>query len=407
MKKKNCFLSGLSILLIVSLIIIPFTSVKAETLQDYKNQLAKYKKEQQENNDKINETEDKIESSNQEIESIKQELQDMTEEIEQMRQDIITYNNEIKEKEIESKEIIAYYQMAQGENLYLEYAFGAATITDLIYRMSVVEQLVEYNENTIKELNNMIKANEQREVELNQKEEEMTQRQEELTQQVTDLTGVKASLNENSVSVEKQIKIYEDQIKAYEDQGCDDNDVIGRDCAVDGTLVNVAGWHRPIDTGYVTSEFGYRWGSLHRAVDVSNRNPYNTKIYPVASGRITAKYYDDYGALTLVIEHKTVSGQYYSSLYTHMSKYAPNIYVGKEVTPNDYIGYMGATGLAYGPHLHLEIAPCRLYNQYDRNCNTWSKYVSYVTRIYNNGTFKGPRELIYFPKQNVLFTNRG
>ena len=407
MKKKNCFLSGLSILLIVSLIIMPFTSVKAETLQDYKNQLAKYKKEQQENNDKINETENKIESSNQEIESIKQELQDMTAEIEQMRQDIITYNNEIKEKEIESKEIIAYYQMAQGENLYLEYAFGAETITDLIYRMSVVEQLVEYNENTIKELNNMIKANEQREVELNQKEEEMTQRQEELTQQVTDLTGVKASLNENSVSVEKQIKIYEDQIKAYEDQGCDDNDVIGRDCAVDGTLVNVAGWHRPIDTGYVTSEFGYRWGSLHRAVDVSNRNPYNTKIYPVASGRITAKYYDDYGALTLVIEHKTVSGQYYSSLYTHMSKYAPNIYVGKEVTPNDYIGYMGATGLAYGPHLHLEIAPCRLYNQYDRNCNTWSKYVSYVTRIYNNGTFKGPRELIYFPKQNVLFTNRG
>ena len=403
MKKKNCFLSGLSILLIVSLIIMPFTSVKAETLQDYKNQLAKYKKEQQENNDKINETENKIESSNQEIESIKQELQDMTAEIEQMRQDIITYNNEIKEKEIESKEIIAYYQMAQGENLYLEYAFGSETITDLIYRMSVVEQLVEYNENTIKELNDMIKANEQREVELNQKEEEMTQRQEELTQQVTDLTGVKASLNENSVSVDKQIKIYEEQIKAYEEMGCEDNDVIGRDCATTGS---VAGWYRPIESGYVTSEFGYRWGSLHRAVDVSNRNPYSTKIYPVANGRISAKYYDDYGALTIVIEHQTSSGQYYSSLYTHMSQYAPNIYVGKKVTVNDYIGYMGATGLAYGPHLHLEISPCRLFNPSDKNCNTWSKYVSYVTRLYNNGTFTGPRELIYFPKQNVFFSGR-
>ena len=140
MKKKNCFLSGLSILLIVSLIIMPFTSVKAETLQDYKNQLAKYKKEQQENNDKINETENKIESSNQEIESIKQELQDMTAEIEQMRQDIVTYNNEIKEKEIETKEIIAYYQMSQGEKLYLQYALRAETITDLVYRMTVVEQ---------------------------------------------------------------------------------------------------------------------------------------------------------------------------------------------------------------------------------------------------------------------------
>ena len=48
MKKKNYFLSGLSLLLVISLMIMPFTSVKAETLQDYKNQLAKYKKEQQE-----------------------------------------------------------------------------------------------------------------------------------------------------------------------------------------------------------------------------------------------------------------------------------------------------------------------------------------------------------------------
>ncbi len=389
--------------LIASLFLMPFTTVKAETLKDYKNELAKYKKEQQENNDKINETENKIENSNQEIENIKQELQNMTKEIEQMRQDIVTYNNEIKEKEIESKEIIAYYQMAQGENLYLEYAFGAETITDLIYRMSVVEQLIEYNENTIKELNDMIKANEQREIELNQKEIEMTERQEQLTKEVSDLTGVKASLNENSVSVSKQIEIYEALVKSYEEQGCKDNDVIGRDCAVTSSSV---GWFRPIDNGYVTSEFGYRWGSLHRAVDVSNKNPYNTKIYPVANGRIVAKYSDNYGALTIVIEHRTSSGQYYSSLYTHMSRYAPNIYVGKQVTVNDYIGYMGDTGFAYGPHLHLEIAPCRLYNQYDRNCSSWNKYVNYVTKIYNNGTFKGPRELIYFPKQNVFFSGR-
>ena len=49
----------------------------------------------------------------------------MTEEIEQMRNDIVTYNNEIKEKEIETKEVISYYQLSQQENLYLEYAFGA------------------------------------------------------------------------------------------------------------------------------------------------------------------------------------------------------------------------------------------------------------------------------------------
>ena len=145
---------------------------------------------------------------------------------------------------------------------------------------------------------------------------------------------------------------------------------------------------------------------MHRAVDVSNKNPYNTKIYPVANGTIKAKYYDSYGALTIVIEHKTANGQYYSSLYTHMSKYAPNMYVGKKVTTTDYIGYMGETGFAYGPHLHLEIAPCRLFTQSDKNCGSWSKYTNYVKTIYSKGTFKGPRDLIYFPKQGITFTGR-
>lgn len=397
--KKKIIIS----LLIGGILLLPTISPNAETLKDYKDLLNKYIAEQKANNNKINQTDSQINSSKQEIENIKAEIQKNTKEIEQMRNDIITYNNEIKEKEIETKEIISYYQLSQQENLYLEYAFGAETITDLIYRMSVVEQLVEHNKNTIEDLNNKIKANQNREVELNQKEKEMTARQEELTKKISNLTGVKASLNENSVSVAKQIEIYQEIVDGYEELGCKDNDVIGKDCAV---YTLISGWSHPIDSGYVTSEFGYRWGSLHRAVDVSNKNPYNTKIYPVAVGTIVAKYYDSYGALTVVIEHKTLSGQYYSSLYTHMSKFAPNLYVGKTVTPNDYIGYMGATGLAYGPHLHLEIAPCRLYNQSDKNCGSWNKYVSYVTRLYNNGSFKGPRELIYFPKQNVMFSGR-
>ena len=394
-------------LVVLSLLLIPIfhssVTVQAETLQDYINKLNSYKEEQKNNNNQLNQTQGQINASNKEIENIKKELQQMTAEIEQMRLDSIEYGNKINEKEIETKEIFEYYQMSQGENLYLEYAFGAESITDLIYRLSVVEQLIDYNENQINNLNNMIEANNQREIELKEKEVEMNKKQEELTAKVSKLTGVKASLNENSVSVGKQIQIYEELIQSYKDLGCEPKDVIGVDCAKGN---NAGEWVRPIQSGYVTSEFGYRWGSLHRAIDVSNKNPYSTKIYPVANGRIVAKYSDYYGALTIVIEHKTASGKYYSSLYTHMSKYAPNTYVGKNVTINDYIGYMGETGYAYGPHLHLEISPCRLYNQYDKNCSSWNKYVSYMNKIYKNGSFKGPRELIYFPKQNVFFSGR-
>lgn len=393
----------LFLLCAVTYLISPLTSVKAETLKDYKNLLEKYENEQKANQAEINKTEGAIASSKAQIENIKREIQNMTEEVQKMEEEVIESDNLIKEKSLETKQLFEYLQVSQSENLYLEYAFDATTMTDLIYRVSIVQQLTEYNDNLIKELEALIESNKKKTIELENKQVEMEQKQQSLTTKITQLTGVKASLNENSVSVKQQIKIYQDIVKSYKDAGCKDNDVIGRDCAVTNS---VAGWYRPIESGYVTSEFGYRWGSLHRAVDVSNKSPYSTKIYPVANGTIKAKYYDSYGALTIVLEHKTASGKYYSSLYTHMSKYAPNLYVGKTVKTTDYLGYMGETGLAYGPHLHLEIAPCRLYTQSDKNCGSWSKYTKYVSNIYNSGTFKGPRDLIYFPKKGVTFKGR-
>lgn len=393
----------LTVIFVLSLLLIPTINTKAVTLKEYQNKLKQYQDEQKKNNTELSQTTGEINSSNKEINNIKAELKKMTEEIEQMRLDSIEYQNQITDKEIESKEILEYYQLSQGENLYLEYAFGAETITDLVYRLAIVEQLVEHNETVVNNLVDLIEANNKKEIELKQKEEQMNKRQEELTKKISDLTKVKASLNENSVSVAQQIKIYQELVNSYVKLGCKPNDVIGVDCAKEN---NAGEWKRPITSGYVTSEFGYRWGSLHRAIDVSNKNPYSTKIYPVANGRIVAKYKDYYGALTVVIEHKTASGKYYSSLYTHMSKYNPSIYVGMNVTTGTYLGYMGETGYAYGPHLHLEIAPCRLYNQYDKNCSSWNKYVSYMDKIYKNGSFKGPRSLIYFPKPYVFFSGR-
>src|SRR5690606_30530050 len=53
---------------------------------------------------------------------------------------------------------------------------------------------------------------------------------------------------------------------------------------------------------------------------------------------------------TIIVKHH---GQY-STLYAHMSRFAPQMKKGQKVAQGQTIGYVGATGMATGPHLHYE-----------------------------------------------------
>ena len=53
---------------------------------------------------------------------------------------------------------------------------------------------------------------------------------------------------------------------------------------------------------------------------------------------------------TVIVDH----GNGKSTLYAHMSRYAPGKGKGKRVEQGQVIGYLGSSGLATGPHLHYE-----------------------------------------------------
>ena len=156
MKKLTIILT--SCLIVVSMLALPIET-RAKTISQFEAEAEKLTKE-------LEEKKSKLVTNEKEIKEIKAKISDIENQITQTENDIVSLeeeinksNQEIKEKSEESKKILEYYQIANGENAYLEYAFGATSITDMIYRMSVVEQLTEYNDKIMKELDfiNIIK----------------------------------------------------------------------------------------------------------------------------------------------------------------------------------------------------------------------------------------------------------
>lgn len=76
-----------------------------------------------------------------------------------------------------------------------------------------------------------------------------------------------------------------------------------------------------------------------------------TPVSAVASGKITfAGRKGAYGKLITILHHNG-----YQTYYGHLSCIKKGIRKGGKIQQGDLIGYVGATGLATGPHLHYEM----------------------------------------------------
>lgn len=111
--------------------------------------------------------------------------------------------------------------------------------------------------------------------------------------------------------------------------------------------VEIGSWVWPTKSPYtITSPFSYRWGKLHKGIDISGTG-YGSPIRAANNGIVVTSAYNSTNGHYIVVKH---SNGYFTE-YAHMSRRYKN--AGDIVYAGDLIGLMGESGYAFGVHLHF------------------------------------------------------
>jgi murein DD-endopeptidase MepM/ murein hydrolase activator NlpD len=334
-------------------------AVEAKTVGDLRNELQRLYDENKATQGKIQHTQQEISNAQTNIKNLNQEIDNIAKEMEATIKKIEELNTNINNKNKEIKELMSFIQISDSSNIYMEYISGAQSLTDFIYRVSVSQQLLDYNNELIKEMNQMIVDSNNKKVELKQDEENSRNKISELNRNIAILGSQKQDLYEYSFSIEEEIKNAQTTLQMYIDAGCNDNDDINV-CANKFLPPDTSFW-RPIEQGYITSEYGWRIHPItgtrkfHDGIDMSNSDKNNTKVYAAASGRVAAVGYNSSTGNYIYIHHN-INNKNYTTTYLHLKSGSITVKVGNVVNKNTVIAIMGTTGDSTGPHLHFAIA---------------------------------------------------
>ncbi|WP_084820309.1 M23 family metallopeptidase [Mesobacillus campisalis] len=104
----------------------------------------------------------------------------------------------------------------------------------------------------------------------------------------------------------------------------------------------------PAGGGYVSSQMGYRWGKMHKGIDIAR--PSDLGIKAVDNGKVVSAGYNNGGyGNKVVIDHQNG----YRTVYAHLASIS--VKPGQTVQRGSKIGVMGRTGDSTGVHLHFEV----------------------------------------------------
>ncbi len=363
------------------------------TLKDLKDKLKKDEAELNSVINKQNQVKNNIKAIEKDLEKIAKEITDFEKSIEESKDRVEQLEDEIESKQEEIDRLISFKQVADKDNVYLEYVFEAKNYTDFIYRSAVVEQLTRYNDELIENMYNLIDENKKEQKELLKKIDDSENTIDKLNAtlkkynlSMDDLVDDHKDAKAEYEASKKEVAAYE---KLYKQYNCKETVSI-LDCM---SVPYADGFVRPLKAGTITSEYGLRYHPtlhyyrMHNGIDIGVAM--NTNVYAAASGIVSKivtvanpnKKNSSCGGNKVYIKHR-VNGKEYTTVYQHL--HSISVKLNQYVTISTIVGKSGG-GESYdycttGPHLHFGIM--------------------------KGSTYENPRNYIKFPAKGKRFTTR-
>lgn len=295
----------------------------------------------------------------QEINLISQQMSATTASIEQTEQ-LEAEQQALFEKQVRMEE-------ERGTVSYWSVLFSATSFADLVSRIDFVNEIIEYDNSVISEL---------------QATREKLAAEKDQLQQQDDKLG--ASQNELEIKISESMKLLSEYNKTQAGKQAEYDAIKAEEAALDGLMdeaekkayelgmsdivATLGGYAWPCSSiRWITSMFGGRnspggiGSTNHKGVDIGT--PMGTPILAAKAGKVTwASWNGGYGNC-VIVSH----GNGNSTLYGHLSSY--NCSVGDVVSQGQVIAYSGNTGNSTGPHLHFGI----------QENNSWIDPLNYLT----------------------------
>ena len=386
-------------LLSLILSLIP-TRVGAASSSEIKKQIAALQNEKKEIDAQLKEAKSHLKQNTNEIrgivaqkDAIDQEVQLLHQQIFNINQQVATYalliadkqdelddaSVRLEELQLKNKERIRAME-EEGELSYWSVIFKAESFSDLLDRISMVQEINAADQRRLKEISEVGRkvSNVQAELifeksaleavrsELDASETALAEKRSEADSLLTKLVAkgdeFEALIDESEdlqSDLMKQIAQKEKDLKAAEYKEWLATYVPTKPSGTDTTPSTQApsssGWIKPLKSYTITSPFGMRIHPIHKVErfheGVDMAAPEGTPIYAAKSGKVTTTSFQAGGAGYYVsINH----GDGFASIYMHMTHYI--VKPGQHVSTGQVIGYVGSTGGSTGPHLHFGIS---------------------------------------------------